>query len=316
MAEQQDAKRRLIVTVDDPGGLIQDVPTFQRAVDFFDGEGVPVSFFVVPRGADGWRLDRGGEWLAAALRAESGGHDCQLHGLDHANCEFGPYPAFILALGGADPAERLCAAEAQFGANWRRDVYVEKLQTAVRLFEDAFGRRPQAFRTGALSQTPELYDAVAEVGLRYVSNRVTDPRGWAYIIGQYEAPGDWDPGVPSTPYHLTESVIDLPIISEYAWQLTPEKIEPHLALAMDDLERVYAEGSVFLLVCHVQEVGAEAPHSRVLLKRLFEAARRDWQVTFQTVPELTADIESGAVRVLDYEPRATEGGYYDGNRPV
>jgi len=301
-----------VITVDDPGGLIQDIATFERAIAFFNEEGVPATFFVVPSGNDDWRVDRADEWLAIALEAERQGHDCQLHGLDHHGCEFGPIPAFISAMGRQDLEERLRADQTQYGHLWRRDVHVEKLTTAIELFENAFGRRPQAFRTGALSQRLELYSAVADVGLRYVSNRVIDPRGWAYIIEEYESPGDWDPGVPPEPYYLTEEVIDLPIISEYAWQLTPEKIDPHLALATEDLGRVYAADGVFILVCHVQEVGAEDPHARTLLHRLFAAARENHQVVFQNLSELIADIERGLVRVLDYKPRITHGGYHDG----
>jgi len=238
------SQKRFVITVDDPGGLIQDVETLRRALDFFDGEGVAATFFVVPRGSGGWLADQAGPWLEVMREAEKRGHDCQLHGLDHCGCEFGPFPAFIRALGGRDPGERLRSDVAESSHLWRRDLFEEKLRIAIEIFERAFGRRPQALRTGALSQCAALYDAVADVGLRYVSNRVVDPRGWAYIIGHYESPGDWDPGVPPAPYHLTERVIDLPMASEYAWKLTPEKIDPHLALAVEDLERVYAAGGV------------------------------------------------------------------------
>ncbi len=313
MASVSAPQMRFVVTVDDPGGLIQEIATLQRVVDFFGEEGAPASFFVIPRGEGGWQLDRQEEWLAVAQQAEQQGHDCQLHGLDHAGYEFGPYPAFIFGMGGQDPKERLRLAREEAGHLWRRDLYVEKLETAIEIFENAFGRRPQTLRTGALSQTPELYDAVADVGMRYVSNMIVNPRGWEYIGGRYDTDVDWDPDVPPTPYYLRQAVINLPMISEYAWKLTPEKIDKHLALAIEDLERVYAADGVFILICHVQEVGADHPHSRVLLHRLLEAAREDYQVTFMTVRELIADIESGEMPVLEYKPRITEGGYYSGN---
>ncbi len=316
MDGEPTTRRRFVVTVDDPGGLIQDVPTLQRVVDFLGEVGVPASFFVVPRGKGGWRVDQAHEWLAAAHDAERQGHDCQLHGLDHAGCEFGPFPSFVRAMSGGDPDARLRSDWERDGHLWRREVCGEKLSTAIDLFQNAFGRRPLALRTGALSQAPELYDAVADVGMRYVSNRVVDPRGWAYIAGRYDAPGDWDPCVPPGPYRLTKRVIDLPMISEYAWRLTEEKIEPHLALAREDLQRVYAADGVFLLICHVQEAGAPAPHSRDLLRKLFQATRQDYNVTFLTVSQLIADIESGAVRVRDFDPSAMEGENYNGHRPV
>ncbi len=291
-------RRRFVVSVDDPGGLIQDLAIFDRARRFFDAEGVPASFMVVPRGEGGWQLDRQTDWLAALRGAERDGHDCQLHGLDHNNCEFGPYPAMIRALSREDPEVTLRADAERFGHLWRRDLYVEKLSTAVSLYERAFERRPLVFRTGALSQTPELYDVMAEVGMCYASNLVTDPRGWEYIIENYDDPGDWDPEVPPGPYHLTDRVTNLPIISEYAWYLTEAKIPRHLALAVEDLQRVFEAGGVFLLVCHVQCVGAEDGLSQKLLHQLLEIARRDHQVEFQTLPGLVADIEEGVVPVL------------------
>jgi len=316
MAGEPTRHRRFVVTVDDPGGLIQDVPTLQRVVDFFGEEGVPASFFVVPRGEGGWRVDQADEWLAVAHDAERQGHDCQLHGLDHVGCEFGPFPSFVRAMGGGDPDARLRSDRERYGHLWSRETCRKNLDTAIELFQNAFGRRPQALRTGALSQVPELYDAAADVGIRYVSNRVVDPRGWAYIAGRYDAPGDWDPCVPPGPYYLTQGVIDLPMISEFAWRLTEEKIKPHLALALEDLQRVYAADGVFLLICHVQEVGAPAPHSRELLRKLLQAARQDYDVTFETVSQLIADIESGKIQVRDHDPNAMEGENYNGHRPV
>ena len=292
-----DEMRRFVVTVDDPGGLIQDLSIFDRMRRFYDAEGVPASFMVVPRGAGDWQLDAQPEWLAALHAAERDGHDCQLHGLDHWNCEFGPYHEIVRWLGG-DPEGELRDCTEKYGHLWRREVYVEKLQTALGIFGEAFGRRPLVFRTGALSQTPELYDAMADVGVKYASNLVVDRRGWAYIIEKYDDPGDWDPDVPPHAYYLNDDVINLPIASEYAWYLTEGKIEPHLALAVEDMGRIYDQGGVFILVCHVQCVGAEDGLSQKLLHRLIETARNEFGVQFQTLTQLVGDIEAGKVSVL------------------
>jgi peptidoglycan/xylan/chitin deacetylase (PgdA/CDA1 family) len=297
MMTAADGPRRFVVTVDDPGGLIQDLAIFDRVRRFFDAEGVPASFMVVPRGEGGWQLDTQPEWLAALHAAEADGHDCQLHGLDHWNCEFGPYHEIVRWLGG-DPDGELARDTAKFGHLWRPEVYVEKLNTALGIFGEAFGRRPLVFRTGALSQTPELYDAMAQVGLKYASNLVVDRRGWAYIIEKYDDPGDWDPDVPPHAYYLNDDVINLPIASEYAWYLTEAKIAPHLALAVDDLERIYGQGGVFILVCHVQCVGAEDGLSQQLLSQLIRIAREDFGAEFATLTGLVGEIEAGELSVL------------------
>lgn len=310
MTHQTTPLRRFAVTVDDPGGLIQDLEQFRRVTRFFNAEDVPVSFFVVPRGEGGWQLDRETEWLAALQQAEREGHDCQLHGLDHKGCEFGPFPSFVSAMGGPDTDKRLQSDREQSGHLWRRDLFAEKLDAAISIFADGLGRRPLVFRTGALSQHPDLYRALVDVGMRYVSNKVLDPRGWKYIIGEYDNPGDWDPSVPPRPYWLTEGIIDLPIASEYAWYLTDEILETHLALALEDLGRVYEAGGVFILCCHVQMVGTEEPYARDLLSRLFAVARQDYDVTFQTMRDLVADIESDALQVIQSETTTDSGSDY------
>lgn len=299
MGQSGASRRRFILTVDDPGGLIQDLGILDRARRFFDSEGVPATFFTVPRGEGGWQLDRRTDWLEALHSAEADGHDCQLHGLDHKDCEFGPYPEMIRALHAMGADHAMKSDTELYSHNWRYDLYLERLQTAIGIYERAFDRRPLVFRTGALSQTPDLYKVMAECGMRYASNAVTDPRGWAYIIENYEDPGDWDPEVPPGPYMLTESIVNLPIISEYAWYLTEEKIPAHLALAVDDLERVFSADGVFLFVCHVQCVGAEDGLSQKLLHQLFATAREDFGVEFGTVAGLVAEIESGAVAVRE-----------------
>jgi len=290
--------QRFVVTVDDPGGLIQDLDAFERVRRFFDEEGVPASFMVVPRGEGGWQLDTQPAWLSALKSAEAGGHDCQLHGLDHQNCEFGPYPAMIRTLSRRDPEEVLREDAVRFGSVWNYESHVEKLQTAMTIYRAAFERDPLVLRTGALSQTPELYRALADVGMRYTSNLVVDPRGWEYIIENYDDPGDWDPAVPPHPYMLTDRIINLPMISEYAWYLTPEKIPVHLALAVDDLQRVYAQGGVYILICHVQCVGAEDKLSQQLIHELLSVARSDYDPQFETLAGLVADIEAGTVPVI------------------
>ncbi|MEI6500126.1 MAG: DUF2334 domain-containing protein [Armatimonadota bacterium] len=289
---------RFIVTVDDPGGLIQDLALFERTRRFFDAEGVPASFMVVPRGEGGFLLDQQPAWLEALRGAEADGHDCQLHGLDHKDCEFGPYPMMIQALHGPNAPLQAAQEREQFGAGWNRETYLEKLTLALGIYERAFERQPVIFRTGALSQTPELYDAVSEVGLRYVSNAVTDPRGWQYIVEEYDNPGEWDPDVPAAPYYLTDEIVNVPIMSEYAWYLTPEKIDRHLALAVDDLHRVAEQGRIFVLVCHVQCVGAEDGLSQQLLHRLLEIARGEFGAEFGTLKGLVGEIDGGVVPVL------------------
>ncbi len=56
-------------------------------------------------------------------------------------------------------------------------------------------------------------------------------------------------------------------------------------------------GGVFVLICHVQCVGAVEPFARDLLSRLFQEARDNYPVEFMTLRELISLIQSGVVPV-------------------
>lgn len=288
-------EQRFVVTVDDPGGLEQNLEQFRRMADFFTSLEAPASFMVVPRHGEGWHLDQQPGWVKALHEAEAAGHDCQLHGLDHADGEFGPHAEFIRAMDHGDTAESLQRARDGFGHLWSREQFAERLALGMGIWERAMGRRPEVLRTGCLSQHPELYEAWADLGGKYVSNHVVDPRGWAYIRGDYDDPGDWDPAVPPLPYWLTDRVVDLPIMSEYAWEMTPEKVAPHVALALDDLDRTVAAGGVFILVCHVQEVGGASELPRETLRQFLGAARERYPLKMQTLRQLVGDLEAGTL---------------------
>ena len=295
---------RFLVTVDDFSHFVP-LAQQQRALDFLEGQGVRASLFAVPRAGEKWRADRDEQWRAFARAAAESGHDFQLHGLDHAAYEFGPTPDWMMALGGKDEGERFSQARAERGANWRTEVFVAMLRLARDIFASALGKEPLVFRSGALSQCPALYEALPEVGLRYASNKVADLRGWKYIVGEYDNPGDWDPEVPASPYRLSERVVNVPIISEYAWYVPPDRLDRHVALAAEDLGRVQQAGGVFTPVCHAQCVGAEEDYARRILSQILAIARQEYAAEFLTLTELVGQVEAREVAVLPC-PRSPE----------
>jgi peptidoglycan/xylan/chitin deacetylase (PgdA/CDA1 family) len=287
---------RLIITVDDLGALVP-LAQQERALAFWEGLGLRATLFCVPRSRQGWRADQAPEWCAFARRAREAGHDLQLHGLDHAAYEFGPTPVWMRALGGAEEEERFQRIRAERESEWRVARFVPMLRTAREIFAAAVGQEPQVFRSGALSQCAALYEALAEVGVRYASNLVVNPRGWEYITGKYDSDLPWDPAVPPCPFRMPSGIVMLPIISEYAWYVPEQGIVEHVALARADRRRVREAGGVFLLVCHAQCVGAEEGYAREILRRMVGEAREEGEVEFGTVRELVEEIEAGAVEV-------------------
>ncbi len=199
---------RFVITCDDAGH--QPPETQSRADGFFESQGVRASFFAVPYGKSG-ALGEDKRWLAAAHAAEQRGHDFQLHALDHSVFEFGWHPEWMMAILDEETRRRFAEERDEIARGWGREIFGEKLRTAIQVFEDAFGRRPLVFRSGALSQSAELYQALGDVGIPYSSNQVVNPGGWSYIAGNYDLPLDWAPGVPPRPYQVTGQVVEIPM---------------------------------------------------------------------------------------------------------
>ena len=291
---------KFVITVDD-AGLGQAPERERRCLDFFARHDVPVSFFVVPCGRDGKELIDDPDWVARARACEARGHDFQLHGCTHAGFEFGAPPWWMVQICGEGMIREEAAGYPEQRKGWTPEALRGKFTRAVAAFERAFDRPPEVFRAGCLAAQEPAFEIMAELGLRYDSNRIVDPRGWEYIAQKFNTDLNWDPEVPPRPYRLTEGVIELPSISEYAWTLSEDTLHHFIALAHEDLGRVDACGGVFVLMCHLQRVGGEDELPRRVLDAIFDEARTAYGAEFVTLRTLVEEIEAGR---LDVAPGA------------
>jgi peptidoglycan/xylan/chitin deacetylase (PgdA/CDA1 family) len=288
---------RFVITVDD-AALWQPREVEERCVRFFEEEGVPASFFVVPETGEGRPITDDPEWVLRARSYEAHGFDFQLHGYRHEGFEFGaPEPWMVRICG-----DWACQAEAESFTGmrhlWTREALRDKLERAMAEFVRAFGRTPEVFRAGCLAAGEDAFRVMGELGLRFDSDKIVSPRAWDLIAGDFQSTRPWDPRVPPVPYRLNDSVVELPGIGEYAWTPTPENREAYSALAMEDMARVSARGGVFVLMCHVQRVGdPDDDLPRQVLAAVLERARREHNAQFITLRELVRLVDTGAVGV-------------------
>ena len=287
---------KFVITVDD-AGLNQPPETERRCLDFFARHGVPASFFVVPCKRDGGELADDPDWLARARACEAQGHDFQLHGCTHAGFEFGAPPWWMVQVCGEEIGREAAAGYPEQRRGWTPEALREKFARAIAAFERAFERRPQVFRAGCLAAQEPAFEIMAELGLRYDSNRIVDPRGWEYIAQKFDTHLDWDPEVLPRPYYLTEEVIEVPAISEYAWTLSADTLHHFIDLAHEDLGRASEGKGVFILMCHLQRVGGEDELPRQVLDAIFEEARAAHAAEFMTLQTLIEEIEAGRLEV-------------------
>ena len=274
------------LTNDDAGS--QEPELFGELLDFLAAQRVPATFFVVPN-AGGVPLDKKPEWLALLRRAMDEGHELQLHGFEHGVFEFGVPPDFMLDI----------IPEAR--ARWEREpdavraphtraALGEKIARGLEILHHALGIAPQGFRSGCLATCDEMYQALADHGLRWSSNRVVNPMGWRYINGHYDAGEPWQPDVPPHP-HPYKGLIEVPIFSEYTWLLEPADQERQFDLLRRDFERARVTSGLFVTLSHYYAMTGPYATGLQVYARFLDYARGLGDVRFCTVSQLLAQEE-------------------------
>jgi peptidoglycan/xylan/chitin deacetylase (PgdA/CDA1 family) len=269
------------LTNDDAGS--QEPELFRELLDFLAAQQVPATFFVVPT-AGGVPLDRKPEWVDLLRRARDEGHELELHGFQHGVFEFGVPPGFMLDI----------IPEAK--ARWEREPDViqaphtraalgSKIARGLEILDRALGVQPRGFRSGCLATSDEMYQALADHGLRWSSNRVINPMGWRYINGQYDAGEPWQANVPPHP-HPYKGLIEVPMLSEYTWLLGPADEERQFDLLRRDYERARAASGVFVSLSHYYAMTGPYATGLRVYERAFEHARELGDARFCTVGQL------------------------------
>jgi len=274
------------LTNDDAGS--QQPELFGELLDFLRAEQVPATFFVVPL-AGGKPLDEKPEWLALLHRALDEGHELQLHGLSHADFEFGVPPGFMLDII-PEQKERWQREPEVIQAGHSLQLLGEKLARGREIFQRALGYEPRGFRSGCLSICEAMYQALAEQGIRWSSNLVVNPMGWRYINRQYNAPDPWQRDVPPHPFRYKAGVIEVPMVSEYTWYLKGEDLERHWALIRGDFDRVRQAAGAFVALSHYFAMTGEWSTGLRVYERLFAYARKQGKVRFCTVSQLLESL--------------------------
>ncbi len=293
---------RFAFTVDDvalhryetPDGFesFSSVGDFRELVGFLDRQGVPGTFFVVPFNEDVPLYDRG-DYVAALTEAQAAGHKLEMHGLRHEIFEWGIPPKEILELPWEEVNRRRVETDrAGLEKEFARDILVGKLRRGIEIFEQALGGRPVGFRAPCGSTSPALFEALVDCGFGFDSSLIVNPKGWNYILKDYRPGICWDPELPPRPHRLPSGIVEVPIMSEYTWQLTEADVPRHLDLLKEDLDHLAnTGGGVMVSVCHVSPTTGRWAAGQEAYEQFFRCARDHYDVQFCTLREAVADHE-------------------------
>jgi peptidoglycan/xylan/chitin deacetylase (PgdA/CDA1 family) len=227
----------------------------KNLVDFWDGQGLKGTLFVVPR-SNNKELGQIKEYVEVLKYAVKNGHEVAQHGLDHTRCQTGIPPKMVLDLPHEGPArEYLAKNRSAIEASLSIENIRKDLALGKRILESALGEVVHGFRAPCLSTCPNLFKAISDEGYVYDSSHVFQEAAWELIN---------NPGKKVKPLAITRDRFNkfqisgntrtLPISAEYTWYLKKKDYDTFLDLAKHDLDGCLAAEIPFVPVCHVSPV--------------------------------------------------------------
>lgn len=282
-------KRKLnfILTSDDVGR--DSVANFKKVTNLLKENQIKCTFFAVPKPRDNIPLNENKEWVGALKEAISEGHDVQLHGYAHEKFECGFPEGLILELHGTEGKEKLLKQiedeKVELEKELTYEKLFEKLSESKKLFEEIFGYSPICFRSPLLATGENLYKVLSNLGIKYCSNLVINPRSQGYIIGERTEKGEWDDKVSPLPTKVSEGINELPLTCEYSWFLEDNQIDRAFELIKDDAKKISKiEGAFMMPLSHFYAI-AKSPAGAELYRRFFSWAKENFDFKSYTISE-------------------------------
>jgi len=233
-------KYKLIFSNDDIGcGGANYIGYFRETVAYLERKGIKATFFWVPKPNDVSPSDKH-EWMKAVEWATALGHDIQWHGYSHRCLEFG-----VPQEGLRRENKNAFAEYERHKAHWDKEHGVtrvrEKMVETYDIFKQTFGRPPVIFRSPCVGVSDAMYAVLHELGVRFSSSRIINPKSWVYSVFYDKQDRGWETEFPPYPYKIGQ-VTEIPIMSDYChWGIPDERYHDLLDLAKNDYDHLIAE---------------------------------------------------------------------------
>ncbi len=162
----------------------------------------------------------------------------------------------------------------------------EMVRRAVAYLEEATGERPVGYRAPSWNFSANTLGMIREMGFLYDSSLMADDRPYEIVAdgaptGLVELPVDWI---------LDDAPLMNPLGTRYS---APREV---LQVYLDEFDRAYEEGTMFLLTMHPHYIGHRS--RIVILEALIEHIRSKGDVWFATHREAAAYVKQQAGMAL------------------
>lgn len=232
-------------TMDDVGYNGYSTPEhLLRVLEMTEKSQIKATFFVVPK------CDLT-EYRQLLLDAVAAGHEIAQHGLEHHRFEVGVPPEMVLkAPHEKEFAEYLKTHRAEIESGLSLEKICARMNEGRKLLEDIFQIPVRGFRAPCLQFCDNMFKALAVEGYVY------DSSCWLQTY-------NWKGSGLSEPVKITREDFlrrqhagfkEFPLTADYVWELTWDRYDAKMKLAMFDFENIRAAGFPLVNLSHVSPI--------------------------------------------------------------
>lgn len=285
-------KYKLIFSNDDIGCAGANyIRYFKETVNYLERKGIKATFFWVPK-ADGKPGYDNREWMKAIEWAVGLGHDIQWHGYGHHCLEFG------LPQDGLRRENKGAFEEYERNkAHWDNEHGIPRIRAkmaeAYEIFKRAFGRPPVIFRSPCIGVSDAMYAGLHELGVRFSSSRVINPKSWVYSAFYDKNDRVWETEFPPYPYQIGQ-VVEIPLMSDCChWGIPDEKYHDLLDLVKSDYANLIRESKgLGVLLSHYHSMHKNWGNCLKFYDELLDYLASKHSVEFVTFAEVCKQMTS------------------------
>jgi len=236
----------LIWSNDDLGAGRAD--RFKNILSFLNRWGIKGSFFVIPV-LEGRPLTADKELCELMLVARDEGHCFYQHGYEHHAYENGVPELWMLDYN-AEVKELYDRERFAMERLATRKELTRRIRAGMDIWQEVFGEMSPGYRAGWGSYSRNMYMALAELGFKWDSSRLSSRTSWLWgIEGPESSPVELSSYVPVNPYRIGE-LWEYPIIGDFAYRVKPGEEDAYLKLGKELFHLASRKQAPFLLVTH------------------------------------------------------------------
>lgn len=216
---------------------------------FLDRHGIPGVFFVIPKA--GGNIAEDPALLRVIDQGRENGHEFYPHGFAHTPFDHG-LPPLLYMCKDPDLCKQYDGQRLAIEREHTFEAQVRRVEATLKIWRQAFHEESPGYRAPWCATSLGFYRALDALGVQWSSSSVHGITWHKYSCGQWDAPLEYNEGVPARPHQILGDVVEYPMPGDYSPRHIrgAEQVERFVDLALADFAHFRARNAPFVICSH------------------------------------------------------------------